>query len=505
MKKGLLFIAGMMILFGSALQSLAQDFVGSAACEQCHPQKYESWLTTGHPYKFTVVQNGQPPVYPPEAVNFEETWMDSLADGSLTWDNIAGVIGGYGWKARFVGDDGHIVGTAGSAYYTGQGHNQINFYGGEYHGWVNYDVSDTKIYNYGCFKCHTTGGDTTGTWLEGVDGLGTFTEGGIGCESCHGPGSDHVAAPSADNIDLVYEFAHLDNSIGGLDINGEVKTPDPNGDDVNFLCGTCHNRSYTSPINSSGGFIKHHEQWDEFVATEHYAQGFDCVTCHDPHERVIWEGDGITLQCGTCHPDQAATINHEGTSSCIECHMPFAAKSGTTRGQSGYKGDVRSHLFKITVNTESMFTEDGSAVRDDETRPASLSPAYSCLGCHNDDPNDAIPDKTLEDAVEHAEGMHSANGIASNFDMELGLWPNPANGPVNISYRLENKGNVAISLFDATGKRVFSELILHQPAGTHTYTWDGALSNGEQPSTGYYIVKIVSGNTSAAARLVITR
>ena len=59
-------------------------------------------------------------------------------------------------------------------------------------------------------------------------------------------------------------------------------------------------------------------------------------------------------------------FSHAPGVECIDCHMPFAAKSGTTRGLSGFKGDVRSHLMSITTNTESMFTEDGGAVRDDE-------------------------------------------------------------------------------------------------------------------------------------------
>ncbi len=88
--------------------------------------------------------------------------------------------------------------------------------------------------------------------------------------------------------------------------------------------------------------------------------------------------------------------------------MPFAAKSGAKVGESGFKGDVRSHLVKITVDNASMFTEDGKWVKDDSERAASLSPAYSCLGCHNDDPNDAIPDKTLEEAVAGAKDMHKA-------------------------------------------------------------------------------------------------
>ena len=522
MKKSLLLLISPVLLTGLLLVFTSSDFlmvpggkfqtasfVGSEACQTCHSSKYNDWVESGHPYKFTVIQNNQPPVYPPEAVNFQNTWMDSLADGSHNWEDIAGVIGGYGWKSRFVGTDGHLIGTAGSSFPTaGYGHNQFNFYGGEDHGWVDYHPGDEKIYNYGCFKCHTTGGELTGSWLPGVEGLGTFTEGGVGCEGCHGPGSDHIAAPSSSNIDKVYEFAHLDNSVGGLDINGVVQTPDANGDDINFLCGTCHNRDYKSPINSSGGFIKHHEQWDEFVTTAHYSSStFDnkgCVTCHDPHKRVIWDGDGIKQTCGACHSNQVANLNHSSSATCLDCHMPFAAKSGTTRGESGFKGDIRSHLFKIIPDTASMFIADGSFVRDDADRPAALSPAYSCLGCHNDDPDDLIPEKTLAQAAAGAANMHSPEYISQHeHDMALGVYPNPSRGLTNISFTLTGPEEVTISVYNTSGQLIYSARSLHN-TGTHTLQWNGLSNTGASIEAGYYLVQVIAGNTSSVQKLIMT-
>ena len=502
------------LIFSIGNHLTAQTYVKSETCMTCHSEKYNDWLGSGHPYKFTVTPGDQPPTYPAEAINYQSEWMDSLGDGSHTWSDVAGVIGGYGWKARFVGTDGHIIGSGGSSFGdAGGGHNQINFYGGEKLGWSNYEASTpNKIYNYSCFKCHTTGGDTVGSWLEGVPDLGTFSEGGIGCESCHGPGSDHVDAaggtPEDRKIDRVYEFAHLDNSLGGLSFKGVVQTPNAEGNDVNFLCGSCHNRSYTDPINSSGGFIRHHEQWDEFVATRHSEVGFSCVTCHDPHKRVIWNGDGITATCASCHGDQETTMNHPAGLECIDCHMPYAAKSGAKRGLSGFQGDVRSHIVAIKVDTGSMFTEDGSAVRDDEGRSAALSLHFACLGCHNSDPNDAIADKTIDEAVLSAANMHMSTTAISDFleqSIQLDVFPNPAIERATVRFTMARAGKVGVKIFNASGKLVFEELNSYRPAGDHTLTWDAVSNNGANVASGVYFINVGNSSSNAVARLILTK
>ncbi len=507
MKKLLWFLFTLLLL--TNLSYAQATYVGSQTCQTCHPTYYNDWSNSGHPYKFSVIHDNQPPTYPPFVVNFEDMWMDSLGSMPHSWDQIAGVIGGFGWKARFVGTDGIIVGTGSSAIDPASGHNQFNFYGGVNRGWVDYHKTDAnKKYNYSCFKCHTTGGDTSGTWLSGVDGLGTFTESGIGCEACHGPGSEHAAAPSTTNIDRVYEFAHLDNSIGGLVYApGDTARPDAASNDVNFLCGTCHNRSYTSPINSSGGFIKHHEQWDEFAASPHKSAGLNCVTCHDPHKRVLWGGDGIKLECASCHTDKPANINHAGTKDCENCHMPYAAKSGATQGESGFQGDVRSHIFKIeVVDTLSIFTEDGSNVRVDPNYGVALNVQFACLGCHNSSSTDTIPNMTATEALAAAKDMHKAVGIHSPGqtvpgDYALGQnYPNPFNPTTRIPYSVKSRSHVELTVYDVTGKKIQTIINEEKSAGNYEATF-----NAENLAGGIYIIQMRSGSFSSSRKLILVK
>jgi hypothetical protein len=48
-----------------------------------------------------------------------------------------------------------------------------------------------------CLVCHATP-DRLGPPM--ADASGYRVEESVGCESCHGPGGDHIAEPTADNI-----------------------------------------------------------------------------------------------------------------------------------------------------------------------------------------------------------------------------------------------------------------------------------------------------------------
>ncbi len=329
-------------------------YVGSSTCGQCHEDEYADVINSGHPYKFNFV-DGQAPTYP----DFVEAGRTlPLPDGAASWDDIVGVIGGFGWKARFVDNTGNLVGTANSVINTGGGQNQYNFYSGTDWGWADYHPEDVKEYNYGCFRCHTTGATETGEWLPGIQG--TFVYGGIECERCHGPGSKHVEADAAIYIDH------------------------PEGDDITELCGQCHYRNSDHSVATKGGFIKHHEQYDEFIHSKHYLDaGQTCSTCHDPHKRVIWDGDGITQGCTTnCHGTQTAAAPHD-VLDCDKCHMAKLAKSAV-QTVDGYRADVHSHTFTIAADTTwDMFSDDGSTLRE-EGGYTKLALDKVCYGCHTD-------------------------------------------------------------------------------------------------------------------------
>jgi len=321
----------------------AQDYVGHDRCQNCHSEVYDHYINSGHPYKLNKVENGVPPEYP---------WS-VLPDTPVgyTWNDVSYVIGGFGWKARFVDTDGYII--------TGEAV-QYNL---ATEAWVGYHADEapgTKPYD--CGKCHTTGWQTFeengGFRQDDLPGMaGTFAAPGVTCEACHGPGSDHVAGPSKNNI-LV--------------------------DTSKELCGQCHTRDPDRRIAASGGFIKHHEQYDELVNSPH--RFMDCGRCHEPHKSVIYELGGLLDKdnCTSCHSGIEIALPAKQGMSCTSCHMPLAAKSAVKTGVDGLLGDIHSHSFKLNTDyNQPMFTEDGKFVELDAEGDAVIKVEFACLDCHD--------------------------------------------------------------------------------------------------------------------------
>jgi hypothetical protein len=212
--------------------------------------------------------------------------------------------------------------------------------------WVNYHPGEKKPYT--CGKCHTTGYSPEGhqDGLEGIKGTWAFP--GIQCEACHGPGGDHVKTGEKAKIKKVSESG---------------------------LCGRCHVGGTKDKIPVKKGFIRHHEQHNEFLAGVH-AGKLQCQSCHEPHQPARF---GIKLKCSACHAKQAtvykATSMGKAGVRCIDCHMPKASKSA--EAVRPWEGDVRTHLWRISIVPKaSLITPDGKYAT------GIITSKFACMPCH---------------------------------------------------------------------------------------------------------------------------
>lgn len=325
-------------------------YVGSDTCIKCHFDKYNDFIVSGHSYKLSKVEDAKKRPIP-------------LPKG-YRWEDISYVIGGKYKKARFIDKNGYIITAAkdGSELKT-----QYNMENGE---WSFYHKNEKKPYN--CGKCHTTGYNPEGH-QDGKEGLiGTWAEPGVHCEACHGPAGEHIKDSETAKMNKL------------------------NIDKTSKMCGRCHIRGDKEKIPAKGGFIKHHEQYNEVVSTPHNEENdMYCGTCHDPHKMAKLK-DGIRKDCRSCHEMDEnylkEDIHAQVGIKCIECHMPRATKSALK--VSKFEGDVRTHLFKINTDPDAkMFTDDGKfAIGEYVTMD------FACLNCHKN--------KDLKWAGKYAEDMH---------------------------------------------------------------------------------------------------
>jgi len=362
----------------AVVQFSARGYVQGATCGDCHPGNFtEVYQMSGHPYKLNKVSGG-PPTYPngPGVPN---------PPAGVSWSDVSYVIGGYGWKARFIGTEafnqGYIITPA-------AGQNQWNLLPST---WTDYHAGELKPYD--CGSCHTTGWqsltDNGGVHQDGLTGFeGTFEEQGVTCEQCHGTGATHVSTQSASDITI--------------DLSDD-------------LCGSCHNRGgANATIPASGGYIRHHEQFNEFANSKHFGL-VGCVDCHSPHTGTRYDMGGFEASCATCHPTQAATFAHfevfpPGDEKCITCHMAQASKSAVADATNpNFVGDVKTHIFTINpgeFNKDFFFSADGLTVAN---AAAGVTLDFVCYQCHTDPvtgTGGGMSEKTLAELSAKAMVMH---------------------------------------------------------------------------------------------------
>ena len=218
-------------------------------------------------------------------------------------------------------------------------------------------------WNFMCSECHSTG--VQKNYDASNDRYHTtWSEISVGCETCHGQGSRHVAW--AHDQQSWWTFGHQSDKSKGLAVRFDERSDvawrhDPRTRNPlrNVAppvlrkevetCGLCHARraefsehwvpghwlSDTHVVSqlSHGLYYADGQMQDEvynygsFKQSQMFAAGVTCSDCHDPHSnKVKVSGDGVCLQCHA--PEKyvaAAHSHHEAVNplvGCASCHMP---------------------------------------------------------------------------------------------------------------------------------------------------------------------------------------
>ncbi len=171
-----------------------------------------------------------------------------------------------------------------------------------------------------CFGCHTTAAATKSE-LRAEQAIM-----GVTCESCHGPGRQHIAAMKSGKL----KEKHIFNTTG---LDAEEAT--------NF-CGSCH-RTWEQvalmqqTMRSQGQELGIHSiRFQPYRITNCSCYDINdrrisCVACHDPHRETERDAAAYDSKCAACHsPDpkanrvgkRIAKLCPEEKRNCVTFHMP---------------------------------------------------------------------------------------------------------------------------------------------------------------------------------------
>lgn len=343
------------------------EFVGSDSCRTCHAAQYNDWQRSHHQLAMQKLSattalgqfHGQTLAHHGINSRFTEAmqidtegkalpltytfglyplqqYLTPQTGGRLqalpqAWDSRPASAGGQRWFHLY--DDQKIDGDNNPLHWSSASHNA----------------------NHMCLECHTTG-FVKNVSTDGKQFDSQWQELGVGCESCHGPASQHVHWAQTANplpnlgfnqpLARAYAFTRQSGAMTKpvLAHGSEANTAHPPQTEQ---CATCHSRrsriSDGAAIKSLydnfmpalldpslyhiDGQIKDEVfEYGSFMQSKMAHAGVTCSNCHNPHSAQLKiEGNGLCLQCHddrhnqpqhTLHP-----VNSPG-SFCVDCHMP---------------------------------------------------------------------------------------------------------------------------------------------------------------------------------------
>ena len=390
--------------------ALAGQYVGSQACVSCHEKEVRAWQKSQH--HDAMAQAGEPSVLGNfNNAKFTYAGLTSTffkragkffvntegRDGKLAEHEIKYTFGVAPLQQYLIEfPDGRLqaLSIAWDARPKQQGGQRwFHLYPNEQitHRHELHWTRPAQNWNFMCADCHST--DLRKNYDAASDKFQTrWAEIGVGCEACHGPGSQHLEWAATQNspaqegnkggfesrrelpLNPAFpkgEKVHRSESPKGLAVrlderrgvawslnattgNSVRSTPRTTEREIE-VCAQCHARRgqiaegyeagkplldyyrpvlLTSPLYHADGQQRAEVyNWGSFLQSKMYASGVTCSDCHDPHSGKL-RAEGNVL-CASCHLsskyDTAAHHHHKPASAgtaCVACHMPATTYMG---------------------------------------------------------------------------------------------------------------------------------------------------------------------------------
>jgi Tetratricopeptide repeat/Cytochrome c554 and c-prime len=183
----------------------------------------------------------------------------------------------------------------------------------------------------GCLQCHASGiRRIAGT--QNAYASPPFSEGGVACERCHGPGSEHIAAGKPMVNPAKLAPAARDSICEQCHLSGEIRVPKQGSNEPVLSPGDRLADSLTVFVRSGSGaqlrVTSHAENLAQSLCKRKSGDKLWCGTCHDPHSvpSANQKAAYFRGKCLTCHQTSSCsapqTLRQANGDDCIACHMP---------------------------------------------------------------------------------------------------------------------------------------------------------------------------------------
>jgi tetratricopeptide (TPR) repeat protein len=356
------------------------DFVGSEACASCHQREYDAWRRSTHgraggtpsaersiadfdgrPIRFAdavVIPSVRDGVYQFEVRQVGEPVRVFRVDGVIGGGHMVGG-GTQGFVSRFpdgtvrflpfdfIRREGVWFCNTGTRGRTGYHRIAPDMRLAECGDWPPVRILGDEPRFASCQQCH---GSQIVTAIDtSARGYSTrFTSLAINCESCHGPGREHIEIARSGRIATAANIGM--RSLATL-----------SKDESTQLCFQCHSlknqlqpgylpgkslEQYYStkfailgdePLHPDGRVRTFAYQQNQSYSACYRNGSMTCTSCHDPHSQGYRDVNGFPLagryddrQCTSCHAslaEEPERHTHHAAASvgsrCVSCHMPY--------------------------------------------------------------------------------------------------------------------------------------------------------------------------------------